>query len=173
MDYPCMVRYDEQESCVHDSWNRQPCSARIVAYLTTYKAGWYGGGCHIEDSATDELDIRNRVVGLKLKRDGETIAVNRYSLAPGEDFYRSSMLYWNPWMRSTVTIQNVGCVGICESTCPEGDQSVVLIGRYGTEVSWLKGWSLLTFAVMIFIVTQWQLRQKPDANYDTTPPETK
>jgi hypothetical protein len=157
IDFPCMVRYDEQKSCLENPHHTDTCTASIEIYLTTYQAGWSGGGCHFADSVTNSLDVHTPVLDITLTKAGETIDVNMVSLSPSEGFYHMRVLHWNPWIISKIGMRNLGFVRDCQSECIE--PKIVLTGYYGTHISLVKGGSILTCLFALFVVTRRKVKR--------------
>jgi hypothetical protein len=146
IDFPCFVRYNEAEDCISmenasGRWDKVQDDARIETFLTTYKAGWSGGGCNHKIASEDTLEQNTSVGTLTLDREGETLKVDGRILGKGQSFKRTHALIWNPWIIAQTQFTNVGVVADCESESPA--RRLVVIGRYGTQISLVKGGSIL------------------------------
>jgi len=96
IDFPCFVTYDQVNHCLDKgsaAGRREENTEqiRIESFLTTYVAGWSGGGCSNQSSVGDTLELRTSVGQLSLTREADNLKVNGKSLAIGEQFKK---LYW-------------------------------------------------------------------------------
>lgn len=154
VDFPCFVRYDEAGDCIsmeHASgrWDEVQDETRIETFLTTYEAGWSGGGCNHKIVSQDTLEQYTSVGTLTLEREGETLKVDGKTLEKGQSFKRTHVLIWNPWIIARTQFTNLGVVADCESESPAS--RLVVIGSYGTQISLIKG-GLIMLALIAGLV---------------------
>lgn len=171
IDFPCFVRYDEAEDCIsmeHASgrWDELQADTRIETFLTTYRAGWSGGGCNHKIASEDTLEQYTAVGTLALEREGETLKVEGKTLRKGQSFKRTKALIWNPWIISRTQFTNVGVVANCEAESPV--ERLVVIGSYGTYIALLKGMAVLAILIggLVFVNRKLKaLREKEEESH--------
>jgi hypothetical protein len=158
VDFPCFVRYDEARQCVDysNSWIK-PKEASIEVFLSTYEAGWSGGGCNTESSATDTLTMDTPAGELVFERQGDELFVNGNALKAGQPFQKMNRLSPNLWLEYNLNFTNFGSVPVCESSLAPRH---VIIGSYGSQISYLKGFGVLSvllagaiFSAILFFIT--------------------
>ena len=140
MDFPCYVEYVEQDDCVISHLYEDDTGEntyQIEVFLTTYMAGFRGGGCNYQKSETAELVVQTSIVELRLERDGSVLKINGEVLGKSATFRKTNILNWSPWIISRMTLRNLGLISDCESDSTH--RRAVIIGNYGTEISIVKG----------------------------------
>jgi hypothetical protein len=152
MDFPCYVEYVEQDDCVlshryEDETGEN--TSQIEVFLTTYMAGFHGGGCNYKKSEANALDVQTSIVDFRLERDDSILKVNGKILEKGETFQKTKLLNWSPWIVSRIRFDNLGIVSDCESDSTH--RRTVIVGSYGTEVSTVKG-VLITSVIILGII---------------------
>ena len=159
-DYPCYVSFRAEDSCIATFYFDKPQvesgEHRVQAFLTTYDIHWCGGGCHIELSETNSLDLDTSVLRLQLELDGSDLSVNGKELSPGSEFNRVNLLSLNPWVVSRIQFENLGLVTDCDRD--DTYQRVVVVGSYGTETSGAKGILTLVVTGLGLLVAQLRLK---------------
>lgn len=149
-DFPCSEHLSKDGSCVvgrsfvRDAPNTT--TYRIEAFLTVYRAGWSGGGCDYSKTETDELSIRTAVGRLRFRLDGRALSVNQRRIDPGETLRRARYWHWNPWVVSRLQLQYQGAVPDCDAETTVA--RAVIVGRYGTEFSAVKGTIVLVLIII-------------------------
>ena len=158
IDFPCFVSYDKKNKCVDDEWtgDKDKTNYKIESFLTTYMAGYSGGGCHYEYSDNNNLNIQTSVTSLRLERNGSSLTVNGKGLDVGNEFRIVKVFNWSPWVISQMKFENMGLVSDCNS--PSTNQRIVIIGNYGTRISLVKGLSVLLISIGGFIFAQRKLK---------------
>ena len=153
IDFPCFERYIETNNCIDVGGFKQSEDRdiyQIESFLTSYAAGFSGGGCYNEKSETNTARLQTDAANyLILERDDGILKVNGRILDKGAEFQAINVFYWNPWQISRLRFKNVGLVPDC-GTNPE-NRRIVIIGSYGTEISLLKGFLILSFVIGWFI----------------------
>ena len=159
MDFPCSIEYVEQDDCILSYWSEQDngkYSSRIEIYLTSYAAGFRGGGCLMKKSETNTLDVPTSVIDLRFEMNGSRLKVNDEVLDEGEEFHLTDFFTWDPWIISRIRFMNLGSVTECQTVSDH--RRIVIIGSYGTEVSLGKGLSLLSALIAGIIFTYLRLK---------------
>ena len=159
MDFPCSIEYVEQDDCILSYRSEQDNgedASRIEVFLTSYTAGFRGGGCLMKKSETNTLDVRTSVIDLGFERDGNRLKVNDEVLEEGAEFHLTNLYNWNPWIISRIRFKNLGLVTECQTGSDH--QRIVIIGSYGTEVSLGKGLSVSSALIAGIIFTYLRLR---------------
>jgi hypothetical protein len=158
IDFPCFVSYDEKNKCVEDEWtgDKDKTNYKIESFLTTYIAGYSGGGCHYEYTESNILNIKTSATSLRLERNGSSLTVNGKGLDVGNEYRVVKVLNWSPWVISQMKFENIGLVSDCNT--PSTNQRIVIIGDYGTKISFIKGLSVLFISIGGFIFTQKKLK---------------
>ena len=156
IDFPCFVEYNAGGDCLDTGsslYGEQGVEAntRIEAFMTTYIAGWSGGGCDYQDSQSDSLALRNSVGTLELSRQGDTLLVDGKAFEKGEAYRRSHWLDWHPWIIAKTQFTNAGVLADCQAE--PAIERLVVIGSYGTQTSLLKGGliSLALAAALVYV----------------------
>ncbi len=124
-------------------------TSQIEVFLTTYVAGYRGGGCNHTKADSNALDVRTSIEDLKFERDDTRLNVNALVMDKGDTFQTRNVLHWNPWIISRMRFRYLGIVSDCESESTH--QRSVIIGSYGTEFSIVKG-ALITSAIVFGII---------------------
>ncbi|HET7087324.1 MAG TPA: hypothetical protein VFL17_01610 [Anaerolineae bacterium] len=141
IDFPCSVRYVRKDDCLLpinlEGW-RPP---QIESALDRYEAGWSGEACDYHTSDTRVLFVQTPILNLSLEIVDDTLKVNGSILDKGAEFQAINILNWNPWRISRIRFENLGLLPYCDSRV-EG-KTLQVYGRYGTEVSPIKGVLLL------------------------------
>jgi len=160
MDFPCSIEYVEQDDCILSYGSEQDNgedASRIEVFLTSYAAGFRGGGCLMKKSETNTLDVRNSIIDLGFEREGSRLKVNDEVLEDGAEFHLTNFFNWNPWIISRIRFKNLGLVTECQTGSDR--RSVVIIGSYGTEVSLGKGLSVSSVLIAGLIFTYLRLKR--------------
>ena len=143
IDFPCAVRYDEANACLDTSYGWTPTegsAAQMDVYLSTYIAGWSGGGCSQTPSDTPTVDIGTTVQTLHLERQGAAVIVNGQRIEPGERYEVNNWFTLHPWVTSSLFFDNLGVIPNCNENDPP---RLVLVGTYGTAINFIKGGLIL------------------------------
>jgi len=156
IDFPCFVTYDQVKNCIDKGsaagrWEETTGQIRIESFLTTYVAGWSGGGCSKQSSAGNTLELHTSVGQLTLTREADNLKVNGKPIEKGEQFKKLYWWDWRPWIIARAEFTNEGVLADCNGN-PEQSRLVV-IGSYGTQTSLLKGAliCLILVAGLVFV----------------------
>ncbi len=152
IDFPCPATYAEEDDCIllyTPVGEGDDYSSQIEIFLTSYAAGFSGGGCNHKRSETNVITVQTFVRDLSIVKDGSLLRVDGKVLERGEKFLATNAFHINPWVISRLKFVNLGLVPDCQS----GSQHhrVVILGSYGTEISLLKG-LLISSAIVCGIV---------------------
>ncbi len=165
IDFPCAVHYDEANSCLDTSYSWTPSessAAQMDVYLSTYIAGWSGGGCDQTPSNTAIVDIGTSVQTLHLERDGADVIVNGQRIEPGGRYEVDNWFTLHPWVTSNLFFDNLGVIPNCNENDPP---RLVLVGTYGTTINLIKGGLILfvlTAGLALAVVGLVRQRRKAD-----------
>lgn len=162
IDFPCFVTYDEKNNCIQVKENtreNKKTSPRIEAFFTVYSAGWQGGGCYYESSETNFLEIKTSGIKLRLEKINGDLKVNNTILKKNEEFKITKVFTFDPWSIFRLIFENLGLV----SNCPVEElkisplrETIVIVGSYGTEISFIKGFLiLLTLALGVIFINRY------------------
>jgi hypothetical protein len=171
MDFPCFAEYVEQDDCLlsyryEDDTGES--TSQIEVFLTTYTAGFRGGGCNYQNSEITTLDVQTSIVDLRLERDDSILKVNGEILAKGATFQKTNILNWSPWIVSRIHLRNLGLVSDCESDSTH--PRIVIVGSYGTEVSIVKGVLIISAVIFGFILVNRKIKTFNDKSVFEIPP---
>lgn len=132
----------------------------IESFLTTYRAGFGGGGCDNDGSNTNALEIRTYVVKLHLERERDTLKVNGKELPTGNEFSAANLFTWNPWIITRLRFNNMGVVADCDPNT--SNERIVIAGSYGSEFSLAKGLLSLSIFIGGLVFVTWNLKKLRD-----------
>lgn len=159
MDFPCSVRHDPERNCVEGGAIELFPAARppsIQASLTTYRAGWSGGGCRrLSAQAADGLLLPS--FALTLKRAGNQLTLNGKPFNTGQVYQGRHRWTLNPWVTEELSFKSLGLVSDCRGD-PEVAR-VVLLGETGTELAPSHGLGLLVGLLAALGLVKLQLRR--------------
>lgn len=154
----CCETSIDQDGCLWLGRGAGNRTGELSVFLTTYDAGYSGGGC-VDESARPGHTLQ--VAGHLFLRDGEDLIVDKTTvLKKGESWESSRVVsWWKPW-RITVERTSVANNGIL--TCVHDDQTngsvaygptLVAIGDTGTSYR-LSGPGILLIGVF-FVILCW------------------
>jgi hypothetical protein len=160
MDAPCSVHYNEADHCINvwlSGLEPRKEAPLIESFLTTYSAGFGGGGCYNRGSNSNVLDLRTDVGKLHLEREGDSLKVEGKELLTGSEFRSTNYLYWHPWLITRLEFKNMGLIVDCESNTSH--KRIVIYGRSGTEFSLAKGFLSLSIFIGGLVYVSRNLRK--------------
>lgn len=158
MDFPCSEKFVSEKECVETNRPEEDNAYRIQSFLTTYTAGWSGGGCLYSKSETDTLTIETSIKNVLLERDNDILRVDGKVLEKGSEFRYTNIFHWNSWIVSQIRFKNTGLVTYCRSVSK--NERIIVIGRFGTKVSLLKGLSILTIPILVLTYFNRSLKKR-------------
>jgi hypothetical protein len=161
MDFPCPAIYVEEDDCVSlqtASIEKPENMTQIEIFLTSYEAGFKGGGCNHQVTDANTMDVQTSVRDLSFEINGSSFRVNGKVLEKGAKFQATNIFHWNPWIISRLQFENHGLIPDCQSHSEH--QRLVIIGSYGTEISLLKG-SLISSALLAGLIMSILRTKKP------------
>lgn len=173
MDFPCFVEYVEKDDCTLSHGNGEETGenkSQIEIFLTTYTAGFHGGGCNYQESEKATLDVQTSIINLRFERDDSIVKVNGEDLEKGAAFQKTNIFNLNPWIISRIYFRNLGLVSDCESASTH--PRVVIVGSYGTEISIVKGVLITSVVVFVIILVSKKIKRlKEDTTLRKNPNE--
>jgi hypothetical protein len=159
IEFPCIfirgLIYDPVNNCFKGiGWSIKEgvkVPPKIEVFLSTYISGWYGEGCHYEKSDANSLEIKTSIGKFNLGRMDGDLKVNGKLLREGERLQFSRIFTLDPWSIAQAEIENSGLVSYCY--LPSTEQTLVIIGNYGTELSFVKGSLILLIICIALFIT--------------------